>query len=452
MTLWIDVEDIYAYMHRNSRPSGIQRLCFELYTALLAVPDLDVRFLHHDSLLNTLRVVEWTEVANLYQEMTRRIAVSPSPPAPDSSHTLGTGSARHLITRLPPELREALGHTVRSQMIAARAAMRAVRALPTLWYRPSHASKRPASTGIDIMDLAKPGDVLGTFGSPWAHPAYAGMVSRIVQARDMRFALLIYDLIPAIRPEFCDRGLVDRFLIFLRDCLPAADHILTISRTTADDVTRWAGHEEIALRCAPKVIPIGNGFATSPPSALPAGLSPSSYALFVSTIEARKNHMQVFRIWRRMLEEMPREQVPTLVFAGRVGWMVADLMQAIENTNWLDGKLVLVREPDDATLSALYRSCRFTLFPSHYEGWGLPVSESLSFGKVCIASNSTAVPEAGGNLCLYVDPDNTSGAYEVVRNAIQQPEVIAELEARIADSYRPVSWSDTAAALLDAIT
>ncbi len=163
--------------------------------------------------------------------------------------------------------------------------------------------------------------------------------------------------------------------------------------------------EGIVLRGMPRAIPIGTGFTHSLPApTLPQGLSPGSYALFVSTVEARKNHSLAFRAWRRLLEELPRDEVPTLVFAGRIGWMVADLMQQIENAEHLGGKLVIVQNPDDATLAALYKGARFTLFPSLYEGWGLPVSESLSFGKVCLASNAASVPEAGGDYCLYHDP------------------------------------------------
>src|SRR5262249_62393910 len=138
-----------------------------------------------------------------------------------------------------------------------------------------------------------------------------------------------------------------------------------------------------------------------------------------------------------LLQDMPRESVPTLVFAGSIGWMVADLMKAIESTGHLDGKLVLIHDADDATLCSLYRACRFTLFLSHYEGWGLPVSDSLSFGKVCVASNTTSMPEAGGKHCVYVDPDNNTGAYEAVKGLIEKPLLIAAMEGRLARGIRP---------------
>ena len=69
------------------------------------------------------------------------------------------------------------------------------------------------------------------------------------------------------------------------------------------------------------------------------------------------------------------------MFAGRVGWLVQDLMQQLKNTDWLDGKIILVDSPSDAELETLYEDCLFTLFPSFYEGWGLPVTESLAMAR-----------------------------------------------------------------------
>jgi glycosyltransferase involved in cell wall biosynthesis len=176
-----------------------------------------------------------------------------------------------------------------------------------------------------------------------------------------------------------------------------------------------------------------------------------SYVLMVSTIEARKNHALLFRVWRRLLDEMPAERVPTLVFAGKVGWLVADLMQQLRNAHYLDGKLVLIEDPQDGELERLYAGCLFTVFPSFYEGWGLPVTESLSFGRPCIISNASALPEAGGTLARYFDPENGSEALRVIRRAIEDADDTEAWSARVAAEFRPVSWDESARAMLRAI-
>jgi glycosyltransferase involved in cell wall biosynthesis len=173
--------------------------------------------------------------------------------------------------------------------------------------------------------------------------------------------------------------------------------------------------------------------------------------LLVSTIEIRKNHALMFRIWRRLLRDLPAESVPTLVFAGKVGWLTADLMQQLENCDWLDGRIRFVASPSDAELARLYRGCLFTVFPSLYEGWGLPVTESLAFGKTVAASDRASIPEAGGPFCAYYDPENTGDAYAVIRRLIERTEEVAALEAKIIAEYRPPVWADSARRLYDTL-
>ena len=129
----------------------------------------------------------------------------------------------------------------------------------------------------------------------------------------------------------------------------------------------------IALPGPVRTIPIGTGFgkpavapARPPARALPPA---GSYALFVSTIEGRKNHALLVRVWRRLLADLPAARVPTLVFAGRIGSLVSDLLGQLVNTGWLGGRVVIVEDPSDAELETLYRGCLFTLFPSFAEGW-----------------------------------------------------------------------------------
>lgn len=370
---------------------------------------------------------------------------------------------RAAAQKLPPELRQPLGEAVRAQITAARSLARTIRAIPSVL-----TPRRPAETetadvsyqipvasrqaSIDLRDVAQPGDIFASFGAPWTLPDYALIVERMRHELGLRYAALIHDLIPVIRPEYSDRAIVGMFTRCIQGCLPQADAIFAVSESTARDIGRWEASQGISLRTTPRAIPVGTGFthAAQAPT-LPASLMPGGYALFVSTIEARKNHILAFRAWRRLLQELPPSEVPALVFAGRVGWMVKDLMQQIENAGHLNGKLAIVENPDDATLAALYAGARFTLFPSLYEGWGLPVSESLSFGKVCLASNAAAVPEAGGPFCLYHDPDSVTEATALYRRAITEPGLIDGLEARIRREYRPVPWSSAARAVIDAL-
>ncbi|MFI5091233.1 MAG: glycosyltransferase [Terriglobales bacterium] len=92
--------------------------------------------------------------------------------------------------------------------------------------------------------------------------------------------------------------------------------------------------------------------------------------------------------------------------------------------------------------------CLFTLFPSLYEGWGLPVTESLAHGKPCLISNRSALPEAGDTFARYFDPENLLDAYQMIRAAIEDLDELRIWTARIVREFQPVSWLTTADAIL----
>jgi glycosyltransferase involved in cell wall biosynthesis len=486
--LWIDVEDLFEYARGNPRPSGIQRLAFEIYKALKARPDSAecIRFVRHETSRNNLRIVQYAEIEALFADLTESVpeptqqVASPILPHPPSRQFM-----RKLVHRLPASLRVHVIAVILTSVDAFRSWVGLFDALargvlirlkrPFRWiaarFSPGKAVAAPAEEPIpepaedsrsddgdtkETFDAeSKPGDILLVLGSPWSHPDYAMLVAA-QRTRGLRFALLVYDLIPIRRPEWCDRGLVRIFRAWFDSVFPLCDTVFAISRYTASDVEHYTRERGISLAGPVKAIPIGTSFGVAAKTNLPAVRSSrlpprDSYALIVSTIEARKNHILLFRIWRRMLEELPGDQVPTLVFAGRVGWLVDDLLRQIANTDNLDGKLVLIENPTDGELRALYEGCRFTLFPSFFEGWGLPVTESQALGKPCLTSNKSSLPEAGGGLTRTFDPDNLHDAYKAVVEVIADPAGLARWTNQIRREFRPVPWSDTADALLSTL-
>ncbi len=487
----MDVEDLFEYAAVSPRPSGIQRVAFETCRALHEAHGDSgrIRFVRHDQLRNSLTPVPWAAVAALFDQLagTDGAGRGASRPRLGSEAAEGDGSggglpaesrqrwlARRLIRRLPPEFRQRLLLALRLQFGAVKAGAELLLFLAraagdsaiSLFRRRPVAAAGTAGSPLQgsFASSVRPGDCLVSLGAPWPYPDYAGLVRDMQRRFGLRFAFLVFDIIPARRPEWSDRGLVRIFGAWIASVLPVADVILTISRATAADVERFATENRIALRSAIQVVPMGTGFASQlrpeasqseAPQSKASGsarLPPAgSYALFVSTIEARKNHALLFRVWRRMLDDMPAAEVPTLVFAGRIGWLVEDLMKQLDNTDFLNRKIRIIQDVTDAELADLYRGCLFTLFPSLYEGWGLPVTESLALGKPCIAARNTSIPEAGGSLAHYFDPDCVSDAYAVIRATIEDREGLAAWQEEIARSFVPVPWAATADAVLHAI-
>ncbi len=101
----------------------------------------------------------------------------------------------------------------------------------------------------------------------------------------------------------------------------------------------------------------------------------------------------------------------------------------------------------DAELRQAYRSCLFSVFPSHCEGWGLPIAESLVQGKFCVASNRAPIPEVAGNLIDYFDPTDDDDALAKIERLLD-PGYLVGREAALQDEYQPRTWANCVHALL----
>ena len=428
--LWIDVNDLFEYAKYHRRPSGIQRFSCELYSALIGLTPTRIGFLVHGESALSFEVVSHSEVTDLYERLAHQVDHSPE------QGTDPPGSDR-------------VGWQLLLQNLVELMRRRETGLTGAIFSKDHNVDNRRLG---NLQNYAKPGDVLCSLGAPWWHdPRYGDRVQAMQRSIRMRFALLVYDLIPLVCPEYYDVKIAPNFERAMLQTIPLAYILLTISSWTANDLTQWSTRKSIRLRTSPKSLLVGSRFGSTNKRALPVSLSAERFVLLVSTIEIRKNHWLAFRVWLRLIKEMPWESIPHLVFVGRIGWMVADLMQAIANTNHLGGKLIVLQDVDDDTLSGLYQDCLFTLFPSYYEGWGLPVTDSLAFGKICVASDRTAIKEAGQEFCIYIDPDNTTAAYYKIRWLIENPREVARLETEIRNSYKAVPWSVTASSLLNAV-
>ncbi len=136
--------------------------------------------------------------------------------------------------------------------------------------------------------------------------------------------------------------------------------------------------------------------------------------------------------------------MPDLVLLGKRGWQSNDFVSELTNAGYLGGKIKWITDADDARLADAYQRCAFTVFPSFYEGFGLPVAESLGLGKPCLASDQASIPEVGGDLVDYFDPYELSQAYRLVEKAIFDDAFLAERRQRIRERFRATTWPDYA--------
>jgi len=299
--------------------------------------------------------------------------------------------------------------------------------------------------GAGVLDDGNP-SVLCLLGAAWVQQDYFHRVLTLKRRFGTRFVMTVHDLIPIYARETCDQDTARVFEEFMLRALRHVDHVLSVSENTAKDVRRYLAslqYPEPAIT----VTQNGSSFAEFLPDGLPAGAAtlrdlPERFVLFVATIEGRKNHQLIFDIWRRMVEE--DDDPPHLICVGRLGWKATAFVSALVETNYLDGRIRLLHEISDTDLRLLYERCLFTVCPTFYEGWGLPVGESLAMGKICVCSNRTSIPEVAGDCGVYIDIDNLDGSLAVIRDLIGDARARRQLEAKIRRDYVPITWQTVA--------
>jgi hypothetical protein len=175
---------------------------------------------------------------------------------------------------------------------------------------------------------------------------------------------------------------------------------------------------------------------------LPATHEP--FVLCVGTIESRKNHLMLFHAWLTLLRKHGAARVPRLVCIGKAGWLAEPAMTLWQRSPALQAKISIAHGVPDVALAALYGRAMFTVTNSFYEGWGLPVTESLSFGRVPLVARNTSLTEAGGDAAVYFESMNEPDLVAQLETLIFDTAERERREANIATAARLRSWGDIA--------
>ena len=300
--------------------------------------------------------------------------------------------------------------------------------------------------------LLKAGDTFITLGAFWGVKGFGRLLQQLKNA-GVVIGLFIHDIIPITHPEYFQARDTRVFVKAVVEALTFADFVLTSSEYNEGTIATHCRSR--GLNPQIDIVPLAHQFTQSNSAAAAIServrkISQSAFVLCVGTIEVRKNPLYLFNLWKLMARS--EREVPTLVYAGRRGWLVRDFIEQLENCGYLNGKIIILNSVTDGELDLLYRRCLLTVFPSFAEGWGLPVGESLAYGKICICAAAGGTSEVGKALADYVDPYNVRSGLKQVLHYLNNPEARSRRETRIAQSFAPRSWREVAGDLLASAT
>jgi glycosyltransferase involved in cell wall biosynthesis len=286
-------------------------------------------------------------------------------------------------------------------------------------------------------------------GHGWRPPGLQSALAAHKQRDGIRIVQLIYDLTPVSHPHCYDPGLSEVFASYVSEACSSADGIITISECSKSDLQAFCRERLIP---APPIEVFRLGDDTHLGIDDPAGgiesLHGVPYILSVGSLQARKNHLLLYQAWKLALER--GVTLPMLVIVGGTAFGAADTRYAIDNDPAVAGSIRILDHVADRELAWLYRHALFSVLPSVYEGWGLPVAESLAIGKICVASSAGSTPEIGGDLIEYFSPFSAAECLAAIERHLD-PAFRREKEAAIRARYVVTSWDASSRQFAEAL-
>jgi alpha-1,2-rhamnosyltransferase len=268
-------------------------------------------------------------------------------------------------------------------------------------------------------------------------------------------ATVIYDLIPLTHPQYVGQKRTEGFRKYLHQAIEHSDLIVAISKTVEDELNAYIAKNRSEFARVPidvRHVTLGAELKLvegevrdhvkelfAPKSSVDGHANPPY--LMVATFDPRKNHHYLLDAFDMLWANHPELK---LCLVGRVGSLCEDVVHRIRSHPALGTQLFAIHDMKDAELQFCYQACRGVIFPSIVEGFGLPIVDSLWFGKKTFASDTPIHREVGRNDCTYFDLSSPAS----LADAISEWESSAAFGSYQQPSRRPTTWEECSRRLI----
>ena len=291
-------------------------------------------------------------------------------------------------------------------------------------------------------------DVVLVLGGIW-HGTFATDMAHEKTAKQFTFVHIVHDMIPVVCPQYVVEDLPKVFSDYKNTIFRIADGLIINSESSRRDAEsfmtkyRIKSPKQVVFRIADEAV----GEHLKPVKKLVG----KEFILSVGSIEVRKNHALLYYAYKQAARE--GVDLPLMVIAGRIGWLTDDIRYMITHDPDTKDKILLLTGMDNNQLAWLFTNCLYTMQPAYYEGWGMPVAESLSYGKVCLSSDTSSLTEIAPGLVEYYSPYNSEECLRQMQKYLNK-QTRVQREKEIRKTYKQTSWKDmytTISTFIDAL-
>lgn len=418
---WVDMTDLMLW---TGHFTGIQRVVYNI--AVFYAKEPATKFFVYDSKAQDFYEIDFATIA---PPLERPADISWRRQLREES----TSQIRNYYTRMPDSWRKVI--TPRIKPLAGRAyhgTHHMIHITKSAFVRTKQGPQQKAHFRAN--------DSVIIVGAGWVRPTILDELWRRKQRAGFKVYHFIHDVIPVKYPHLFGPGHFELFTEYLFEVAHVSDGLITNSIASKNDTIEY--FKNLLLPEPPiGVIRLGDELELKGEPIIPMQRFKSGeYILAVGTIEIRKNHALLYATYK--LAQAKNIKLPPLVIVGRPGWNAGDTVFAMTHDPEMEGLIYILKNTHDAELDWLYRNCMMTIYPSMYEGWGLPIAESLVYSKMALSASTSSMPEIAGDLLEYFQPFDASDCLRAITMCLK-PGYIGEAEARIKQQYKVQTWQAT---------
>lgn len=291
------------------------------------------------------------------------------------------------------------------------------------------------------------GDWYLTADSIWERSEFMAKL-KALRAHRVSTAVVHYDLAPVTHSQWCHPNFTRAFVPYA-EALPDFDIVFCISDFVREEFLSYCRRKGFT-HPAVITIPLGHeiDYLTSDKLSEETRALREPFVLCVGSVDPRKNHRMLLTafdiVWERGVKL-------SLVIVGRPGYASGEMLDRIRTHPRFGTSLFYLPNCSDGELTQLYQRCAFTIAVSLFEGFGLPLIESLARGKACVSSSIPVFRAIAGDFGVYVNPDDPKAIAEGICGLFEDQERLESLTLLIRTKYSPPSWKDCARVVLEAL-